>query len=134
VGPGGTFRPCNSLRHPDTIYDLRKGTLREAWDEWVPRVRDLRGTNLELLEKCRECDIINLCLWCPAHAALETGAMDDWVEYVCEVAHARAAALRFGEDCEQRTTRRTHSASRSFAISAMEVSRTAGLSARSCMR
>ena len=59
-------------------------------------VRDLRGANPEFLEKCRRCDIINLCLWCPAHAALETGAMDDWVEYFCEVAHARVAALQGG--------------------------------------
>ena len=27
----------------DTVYDLRAGSLREAWEEWVPRVRDLRG-------------------------------------------------------------------------------------------
>lgn len=59
----------------------------------MPRVRDLRGTNPDFLERCRRCEIINLCLWCPAHAALETGAMDAWVEYFCEVAHARAAAL-----------------------------------------
>jgi radical SAM protein with 4Fe4S-binding SPASM domain len=94
VGYDGTFRLCSSLYHPDTTYDLRQGTLREAWEEWVPRVRDLRGENPEFLQKCRRCALINLCLWCPAHAALETGAMDEWVEYFCEVAHARAAALQ----------------------------------------
>jgi len=56
-------------------------------------VRDLRGVNPEFLERCRRCAIVNLCLWCPAHAALEIGAMDEWTEYFCEVAHARAAAL-----------------------------------------
>jgi radical SAM protein with 4Fe4S-binding SPASM domain len=94
VGYDGTFRLCSSLYHPDTTYDLRHGSLREAWEEWVPHVRDLRGTNPEFLEKCRRCSLINLCLWCPAHAALETGAMDEWVEYFCEVAHARAEALQ----------------------------------------
>jgi len=93
VGYDGTFRLCSSLWHPDTVYDLRAGSLREAWEEWVPRVRELRGANREFLEKCRKCSLINLCLWCPAHAALETGAMDDWVEYFCDVAHARAEAL-----------------------------------------
>jgi len=93
VGYDGTFRLCSSLWHPDTIYDLRQGALREAWEDWVPRVRDLRGADPEFLEKCRKCCIVNLCLWCPAHAALETGAMDDWVEYFCEVAHARTDAL-----------------------------------------
>ena len=64
-------------------------------------MRALRGSDPEFLEKCRACDIVNLCLWCPAHAALETGSgergrMDAWVEYFCEVAHARAAALTQG--------------------------------------
>lgn len=103
VGYDGTFRLCSSLWHPDTVFalradpsctgSLRAGALREAWEDWVPRVRDLRGANPEFLEKCRRCGIVNLCLWCPAHAALESGNMDDWVEYFCEVAHARAAAL-----------------------------------------
>jgi radical SAM protein with 4Fe4S-binding SPASM domain len=96
VGYDGAFRLCSSLWHPDTVYDLRRGTLREAWQEWVPHVRDLRGSNPEFLEKCRRCALVNLCLWCPAHAALETGAMDDWVDYFCQVAHARAAALGAG--------------------------------------
>lgn len=96
VGYDGTFRLCSSLWHPNTVYDLRGGSLRDAWEEWVPHVRDLRGANPEFLEKCRKCDIINLCLWCPAHAALETGSMDDWVEYFCAVAHARADALSAG--------------------------------------
>jgi radical SAM protein with 4Fe4S-binding SPASM domain len=93
VGYDGTFRLCSSLWHRDTTYDLRRGTLREAWELVVPRVRDLRSTNKDFIERCRVCPIINLCLWCPAHAALETGSMDDWVDYFCAVAHARAAAL-----------------------------------------
>lgn len=94
VGYDGAFRLCSSLGHPGTTYDLRGGTVREAWEEWVPRVRALRGTAPGFLERCRRCPLVNLCLWCPAHAALETGAMDEWVEYFCEVAHARAAALQ----------------------------------------
>jgi len=68
-------------------------TLREAWENLVPHVRELRGSDPEFLEKCRKCSLANLCLWCPAHAALETGELDAWVEYFCEVAHARAEAL-----------------------------------------
>ncbi len=93
VGYDGTFRLCSSLCHPDTVYDLRRGTLREAWVEWVPHVRDLRGSDPEFLQKCRRCSLVDLCLWCPAHAALETGSMDAWVDYFCRVAHARAGAL-----------------------------------------
>ncbi len=93
VSYNGQFRLCSSLWAPGTVYDLRKGSLREAWEQVVPRVRDMRSNRREFLEKCRKCELINLCLWCPAHAHLETGEMDTPVNYFCEVAHARARAL-----------------------------------------
>ena len=89
----GIFRLCGSLWHPDCIYDLRKGSLTDAWRNFVPQVRDMRSSRKEFLEKCRVCPIINLCLWCAAHAYLETGDMDVPVDYFCRVAHARAEAL-----------------------------------------
>ena len=96
----GRFRLCSSLWHPDTVYDLRRGTLAEAWKEHVPRVRDLRSNRKEFLERCRVCPIINLCLWCPAHSCLETGEMDAVVDYFCQVAHTRAKALGHREKAE----------------------------------
>ena len=89
----GRFRLCSSLWHPESVYDLRKGTLAEAWHTFVPQVRDMRSHSEEFLEKCRHCPLINLCLWCPAHAHLERGEMEAWVSYFCDVAHARAEAL-----------------------------------------
>ena len=89
----GYFRLCSSLSHPDCIYNLRKGTLAEAWNIFTPSVRNMRSVDREFLEKCRKCPIINLCLWCPAHAYLESGRMDAWCSYFCEVAHARANAI-----------------------------------------
>jgi radical SAM protein with 4Fe4S-binding SPASM domain len=94
VSPDGIFRLCSSLWHPDCIYDLKKGTLAEAWHKLVPRVRALTSSAPEFLDKCRGCPIINLCLWCPAHAYLESGRLDAWNEYFCQVAHARAAAIK----------------------------------------
>jgi len=94
VSYDGFFRLCADLWHPNTIYDLRKGNLSEAWNEFVPRIREMESSNPTFLENCRNCPIINLCLWCPAHAHLETGEMDEIVPYFCQVAHARAAALK----------------------------------------
>jgi len=94
VSYDGFFRLCSSLWHPDCVYDLKKGTLIDAWDNLVPRVRNLRSRRQEFLDKCRKCAIINLCIWCPAHSYLETGEMDSPVEYFCEVAHARHEALK----------------------------------------
>ena len=94
VSYNGFFRLCVSLWHPDCIYDLRKGSLTDAWHNFVPSVRDMRSNRKEFLENCRVCPLFNLCLWCPAHAYLETGEMDMPVDYFCKVAHARAEMLK----------------------------------------
>ncbi len=93
VGYDGYLRLCSSLWHPDCIYDLKKGNLKDAWEKFVPNVRDMRSKKEEFLKKCRVCPIINLCIWCPAHAHLETAELDQPVDYFCEVAHARAESL-----------------------------------------
>ncbi|MEI6309524.1 MAG: radical SAM protein [bacterium] len=90
----GAYRLCSSLWAPHTTVNLRQIRLREAWEEHVPRVRDLRSQRKEFRETCRRCELVNLCLWCPAHAHLETGEMDGATPYFCEVAHARAQAIR----------------------------------------
>jgi radical SAM protein with 4Fe4S-binding SPASM domain len=94
VSYDGYFRLCSTLHHPHTLYNLRQGTLAEAWNEFTPRVRDLRSSDGKFLENCRPCPIINLCQWCPANAYLECGVMDGWSEYFCQVAHARAEAIK----------------------------------------
>jgi len=96
VGPEGLLRPCVSLHHPDFLYDLRKGSLAEAWRDFLPRVLARTSDNPEYLEKCGKCPIVNLCLWCPAHAYLETGSLDSPVEAFCRVAEARAEGLKTG--------------------------------------
>lgn len=103
----GIFRLCSSLHHPDTLYDLRKGTLKEAWEALVPAVRDMRSNKKEFLENCRICPLINLCLACPANAYLETHEMDNRVEYFCRVAEARAKAV--GSDLKAGGPRRATS-------------------------
>ena len=94
VSYNGFFRLCSSLWHPDCVYDLRKGSLTDAFYNFVPHVRDMRSDRKEFLETCRVCPIINLCMWCPAHAHLETGEIDAPVDYFCKVAHARTGALQ----------------------------------------
>jgi len=99
----GKFRLCSSLWHPDTVYDLRHGTLAEAWNRHVPRVRDMRSSRQEFLKRCRVCPIVDLCLCCPAHSYLETGELDAVVDYFCQVARARAQALGHCEDRRRET-------------------------------
>jgi radical SAM protein with 4Fe4S-binding SPASM domain len=94
ITSAGRFQLCSSLSHPECTYDLRQGTLKEAWNVLVPRVLGLTSDNPDFINKCRPCPLVNLCLWCPAHAYLETGRLDGWVEYFCEVAKEREKAAR----------------------------------------
>ena len=94
LGYEGTFRLCFSLWHPDCVMNIRDTGLRDAWENLVPRVRDMESGRKDFLERCRVCSLVNLCLWCAAHAYLETGELDKPVDYFCRVAHAREAALR----------------------------------------
>jgi radical SAM protein with 4Fe4S-binding SPASM domain len=94
VGPDGNFRLCASLVHPGCLYDLKKGSLSEAWKDFVPAVLDKKSDRREYLENCAKCPIANLCLWCPAHAYLETGELDAYVDKFCQIAHAREEILK----------------------------------------
>lgn len=89
----GKFRLCSSLWHPDCMEDLRRSSLKDAYHHFVRNVRGMCSSNKEFLSKCHRCSLINLCLWCPAHAHLELGALDVPVDYFCETAHARAASI-----------------------------------------
>jgi radical SAM protein with 4Fe4S-binding SPASM domain len=90
----GYFKLCSALCHPECVFDLRQGTLKQAWFQFVDQVRSRRSTKPEFIEHCWACPIIPLCLWCPAHAHLETGELDGFVGLFCKIAHARAEALR----------------------------------------
>lgn len=95
IGCDGYLRLCMSLQHPDCVYDLRKGSLIDAWQNFIPKIKNMQSERAEFRETCQKCPILNLCLWCPAHAYLETGAMDSWVEYFCRVAHERARVIGY---------------------------------------
>jgi radical SAM protein with 4Fe4S-binding SPASM domain len=94
VGCDGYFRLCTSLYNPGCLFDLRKGRLAEAWNEFVPAVLERKSDRKEYLEQCARCPIVNLCLWCPAHAYLETGEIDAPVDKFCQLARAREKALK----------------------------------------
>ncbi len=94
VSYDGIFHLCPPLCAEVTTYDLRKGTLAEAWYDFVPQVLAMRSQRKSFLETCRKCPLVNLCLWCPAHAYLETGELDGSTPYFCEVAHRRAENIR----------------------------------------
>lgn len=102
----GNAQMCMGLRDPGTVYHLRSErenvfsqtapaatTLKHALTEIFPRLRNLRATNREYLKRCARCFLGGLCEQCPAKSWQEHGNLDTPVEYLCEVAHAKARFL-----------------------------------------
>ena len=93
VSYDGRFRLCLSLCDDAYTYDLRRGTLNEAYYGFVPQIRNLKSDSREYMARCGVCSMVNLCYWCPAHAYLESGILDLHVDYFCEIAKKREAIL-----------------------------------------
>lgn len=87
------FQLCLLLRHPDCVYSLSEGSFKEAWQEFIPRVREIRANNKEYQEKCLRCFLKSFCEQCPAWSWMEHGVLDKPVDCLCEIAHAEAVWL-----------------------------------------
>jgi len=81
------------LRHPDTVYDLKRGSLKDALAKFFPKLREIKATNPDYLNRCAKCFLKGLCEQCPAKSWMEYGTLDTPVEYLCEVAHTQARYL-----------------------------------------
>lgn len=89
----GALQPCMMLRHPDAVYDLGKGSLKDALTDFFPKLREMKATNPDYLARCSRCFLKGLCEQCPAKSWMEHGTLDTPVEYLCQVAHAQARDL-----------------------------------------
>lgn len=89
----GALQPCMLLRHPACVYDLKKGSLKEALVNFFPNMRKIKATNREYLRRCAQCFLKSLCEQCPAQSWMEHGTLDTPVEYFCGRAHAEARFL-----------------------------------------
>ncbi|MDP2941265.1 MAG: radical SAM protein [Candidatus Omnitrophota bacterium] len=89
----GHLQTCLSLCHPSCRESIVGRDVRALINALVQRVRAMRTENSELRQRCLSCRYINLCMWCPARAFLETGAPDRFVQYFCDIAQARARAF-----------------------------------------
>ena len=89
----GCFQPCMLLRRPDSVYNLKEGSLKDALTNFFPQMREMRVENPDYLVRCARCFLKGLCEQCPAKSWAEHGTLDTPVEYLCDVAHAQARYL-----------------------------------------
>jgi radical SAM protein with 4Fe4S-binding SPASM domain len=71
-------------------FDIREHGLRHSWEHSLEEVRARKRTRVT---KCVECRIQSLCGMCPANGELESGDQESPVNFLCNAAHLRAAAL-----------------------------------------
>ena len=88
ISPYGQLSACMLAREPS--YDLRQGTFRQGWYEFIKQVREQKRTQET---KCAHCELVYLCGQCPGWARLEHGDPEKPVEYLCQIAHLRAKAF-----------------------------------------
>lgn len=88
IDPYGHMTVC-VLSHRES-YDIRSGSVREGWEKFLAQVRTRPR---KTITKCVSCRLHALCSMCPANGELENGDAESPVEFLCEVAHLRAAAL-----------------------------------------
>jgi radical SAM protein with 4Fe4S-binding SPASM domain len=75
-----------------TKYNLLQGTFREGFYEALPKqILALRRTRYS---ECQSCPMISLCGNCPSWAELECGDPEAKAEWLCQIAHLRAAAFK----------------------------------------
>jgi radical SAM protein with 4Fe4S-binding SPASM domain len=72
------------------LYDLRAGSVRDGWSQFLHRVRDKKITRMT---KCVSCELKAMCGMCPANGELENGDPEAPVDFLCRVAHIRAHAF-----------------------------------------
>jgi len=57
VDPYGRMTFCGFIKDPALFYDLRKGTFRECWEEFIPSLADKVRGGREYLENCGSCEL-----------------------------------------------------------------------------
>jgi radical SAM protein with 4Fe4S-binding SPASM domain len=71
-------------------FGIRGAGVKRVWEESLLQLRTRKRTRMT---KCIECGIQSLCGMCPANGELENGDRESPVEFLCNVAHLRAAAI-----------------------------------------
>jgi len=91
VDPYGGMSWCCFVKDPELRCDLRKGSVHEGWEVFIPALADKVRGGAEYLEGCAVCELRADCRWCDVYGYLEHGRHGAKVEYLCEVARENRA-------------------------------------------
>jgi len=82
ISPEGKMLICGNLRMLD--YDLSKrGTsVKQGFYKLHKKIHGLR---FKTKSKCRQCEYRLICKWCAGRAILETGSLEEPIDYFCRL-------------------------------------------------
>jgi hypothetical protein len=86
IDPYAKMSFCCYIKDPSMRYDLRKGSFKEAWYEFIPSLATKVKITEEYKNNCGSCDLRKDCRFCPVYGYLEHGRFTAKVEYLCVVA------------------------------------------------
>lgn len=86
IDPFGGMTFCCFVKDPALRYNLRNGSFREAWDDFIPSLADKVKGDSEYERSCGRCEKREDCRWCPAYGYLEHKRYSAKVEYLCDLA------------------------------------------------
>jgi MoaA/NifB/PqqE/SkfB family radical SAM enzyme len=82
----GKMTFCSFIKDPELLYDLRTGTFQDAWEIFLPSIKNKIHGGLEFNENCGSCDKLPNCRWCGVYSYLENGRYSAPIKYLCDVA------------------------------------------------
>jgi radical SAM protein with 4Fe4S-binding SPASM domain len=71
-------------------FSVSEAGVNAVWEQSLLRLRKRKRTRVT---KCIQCRIQSLCGMCPANGEMENGDRESPVEFLCQVAHLRAAVV-----------------------------------------
>ena len=71
-------------------FSVRSQGVKAMWEGSLLQLRNRKRTRMT---KCIQCRIQSLCSMCPANGEMENGDKESPVEFLCQVAHLRAAVI-----------------------------------------
>lgn len=89
IDPYGQMSFCDKIKDPRLRYDLRKGSFRRGWDDFIPGLAEKIRGGREYLEGCGPCELRKDCPWCPAYGFLEHGRYPVKVDHLCDLAEEK---------------------------------------------
>ena len=87
INAKGHLKPCGMVRYP--TYNLKEMSFAEAWEQ----MGFIRTLKRQKDSPCITCTIGALCQQCPAWSQAVHGDDESIVEYLCQLAHLRAALV-----------------------------------------